>query len=101
MVRPLARLSHQGAVLPSVLTIGHSTRPIDEFIRLLTAHGVNRVLDTRTIPGSGHNPPFSRETLARCPPPGSPGSAAHLFTSDDCTNTSEHAGREGVAAGEW
>jgi len=31
-----------------VLTIGHSTRPIDEFIRLLTAHDVERVIDIRT-----------------------------------------------------
>jgi uncharacterized protein (DUF488 family) len=39
-------------------------RPIDEFIRLLTAHGVDRVIDIRTISRSGHNPQFSRETLA-------------------------------------
>ena len=48
----------------TVLTIGHSTRPIDEFIRLLTAHGVNRVIDIRTIPRSGHNPQFNRECLS-------------------------------------
>jgi uncharacterized protein (DUF488 family) len=55
---------HRGVVQLSILTIGHSTRPIDEFIRLLTAHGVDRVIDIRTIPRSGHNPQFSRETLA-------------------------------------
>lgn len=49
----------------SVLTIGHSTRPIDEFIRLLTAHHVERVIDIRTIPRSRHNPQFSRELLSR------------------------------------
>ena len=48
-----------------VLTIGHSTRPIDEFIRLLTAHGVDRVVDIRTIPRSRQNPQFNRETLSR------------------------------------
>jgi uncharacterized protein (DUF488 family) len=48
-----------------VLTIGHSTRSIDEFIRLLTAHRVDRVIDIRTIPRSRHNPQFNRETLSR------------------------------------
>ena len=48
-----------------VLTIGHSTRPIDEFIRLLRAHGVDRVIDIRTIPRSSHNPQFSRDPLSR------------------------------------
>ena len=51
--------------LVRVLTIGHSTRPLDEFIRLLTANGVDRVIDIRTIPRSRHNPQFNRETL--CP----------------------------------
>ena len=47
-----------------VLTIGHSTRSIDEFIRLLTAHGVDRVVDIRTIPRSRHNPQFDSGMLA-------------------------------------
>jgi uncharacterized protein (DUF488 family) len=47
-----------------VLTIGHSTRRIDEFLRLLTAHGVGRVIDIRTIPRSRHNPQFNREVLS-------------------------------------
>jgi uncharacterized protein (DUF488 family) len=55
-----------GDVSPlKVLTIGHSTRPIDEFIRLLNAHRVDRVIDIRTIPRSRHNPQFNRETLSR------------------------------------
>jgi uncharacterized protein (DUF488 family) len=49
----------------SVLTIGHSTRSIDEFIRLLTAHDVDRVIDIRTIPRSRHNPQFNRDRLTR------------------------------------
>lgn len=48
---------------PSILTIGHSTRPIGEFIRLLQAHGVTCVVDVRTIPRSRHNPQFNRDTL--------------------------------------
>jgi uncharacterized protein (DUF488 family) len=46
-----------------ILTIGHSTRPLDEFIRLLKAHGVTRVIDVRTVPRSRHNPQFNRENL--------------------------------------
>jgi hypothetical protein len=46
-----------------VLTIGHSTRSLEEFIGLLRAHGVTRVVDVRTMPRSRHNPQFNRETL--------------------------------------
>jgi uncharacterized protein (DUF488 family) len=35
-----------------VFTIGHSTRSIEEFIRLLEAHDVRRVIDVRMIPRS-------------------------------------------------
>lgn len=48
---------------PAVLTVGHSTRPIEEFIRLLQAHGVTRVIDIRTVPRSRYNPQFNRESL--------------------------------------
>ena len=48
----------------SILTIGHSTRSIDQFIRLLAAHRVDRLIDIRTIPRSRHNPQFSRELLS-------------------------------------
>ena len=45
------------------MTVGHSTRPIDEFIDLLNDHGVKRVVDVRTIPRSGHNPQFNDDKL--------------------------------------
>ena len=48
---------------PSVLTIGHSARPLHEFIRLLQAHGVTRVVDVRTVPRSRHNPQFNKTSL--------------------------------------
>jgi uncharacterized protein (DUF488 family) len=50
----------QGA---AILTIGHSTRPIEEFIALLLCHGVGMVVDVRTVPRSRHNPQFNRDTL--------------------------------------
>ncbi len=51
--------------MPEVLwTIGHSTRPIDEFLALLNAHRIQRLVDVRTIPRSRHNPQFNRDALA-------------------------------------
>ncbi len=48
---------------PLVLTIGHSTHPVDTFIQMLQSHGVTLVADVRTVPRSRHNPQFNRETL--------------------------------------
>lgn len=45
-------------------TIGHSTRPIDEFIGLLGARGIQQLVDVRTIPRSRHNPQFNTDALA-------------------------------------
>jgi uncharacterized protein (DUF488 family) len=53
------------AVIPSpvVLTIGHSTRTIGEFIALLEAHAVSLIVDVRTVPRSRHNPQFNKDAL--------------------------------------
>jgi hypothetical protein len=50
---------------PLVLTIGHSTRAIDEFNRLLRVHGATCVVDVRKVPRSAHNPQFNKDSLAR------------------------------------
>lgn len=47
----------------TVYTIGHSNRPIEEFLALLREHGVERVLDIRTVPKSRHNPQFGQDQL--------------------------------------
>jgi uncharacterized protein (DUF488 family) len=49
----------------TVSTVGHSTHPIEEFIQILQAHGIRRLVDVRTIPKSRHNPQFEGEALAR------------------------------------
>ena len=49
---------------PAVFTIGHSTRPIETFLRLLHAHGAQCLVDIRTVPQSRHNPQFGRDQLA-------------------------------------
>jgi uncharacterized protein (DUF488 family) len=46
-----------------VFTIGHSTRPIDEFIELLRSNGIQQIIDIRTIPKSRHNPQFNSDAL--------------------------------------
>lgn len=52
--------------MSSVLwTIGHSTRPIDEFLSCLNAHGIHLLVDVRTVPGSRYNPQFNGDTLAQ------------------------------------
>ena len=48
---------------PVVLTIGHSTRPLGEFIALLEAHAVSLIVDVRTVPRSRYNPQFNKDTL--------------------------------------
>ena len=50
---------------PAVYTIGHSTRPLEEFIEILRGFAVALVADVRTVPRSRHNPQFNRETLPR------------------------------------
>jgi uncharacterized protein (DUF488 family) len=44
-------------------TIGHSTRSIDEFVRLVKAHNVNLVVDVRTVPRSRANPQYDSQNL--------------------------------------
>jgi uncharacterized protein (DUF488 family) len=67
----LAESSQAG---PTIWTIGHSTHPIDEFVRLLEAHGILQLVDVRTVPRSRHNPQFDRDSL-----PGSLGNAGILY----------------------
>ena len=47
----------------AVLTIGHSNRSADEFVKLLSAHDVTAVADVRAHPFSRRNPHFSQKNL--------------------------------------
>ena len=47
-----------------VLTIGHSTRPLDDFLALLAHYRVGRLVDIRHFPTSRHNPQFNKGSLA-------------------------------------
>ena len=46
-------------------TVGHSTHNLDEFVGLLRAYGIERLVDVRTIPRSRHNPQFNKDTLGQ------------------------------------
>src|SRR5271170_7267899 len=48
-----------------MLTIGHSTLPIETFLAILRENGVQTLADIRTIPKSRHNPQFAQENLSR------------------------------------
>ncbi len=47
-----------------VHTVGHSTRELADFLSLLRAHGIRRLVDVRRYPGSRRHPHFAREALA-------------------------------------
>ena len=59
------RRAQQRDQSPVVLTVGHSTRTLKEFVALLLTHGVDQLVDVRTIPRSRHNPQFNRDRLPR------------------------------------
>ena len=46
-----------------VVTVGHSTRSLDEFLALLRTHDVRIVADVRAFPRSRRNPQFNIDTL--------------------------------------
>lgn len=47
----------------ALYSIGHSNRDIDQFLELLKAHSVEKLVDIRTIPKSRHNPQFNEDKL--------------------------------------
>jgi uncharacterized protein (DUF488 family) len=49
-------------------TIGHSTRSVDDLLRLLADHGVHLIADVRRYPRSRRYPHFNTEALAETLP---------------------------------
>jgi uncharacterized protein (DUF488 family) len=50
---------------PLVLTVGHSNRPLADFLRLLQGDDVTFVADVRKMPGSRRHPQFNSDALAQ------------------------------------
>jgi uncharacterized protein (DUF488 family) len=46
-------------------TVGHSNRPLDEFVGLMHEAGVTCIADVRTVPRSRTNPQYNRDVLPR------------------------------------
>lgn len=51
--------------LPPVLTVGHSTHPIETFVALLQQHGVTALADVRSTPFSRFTPQFNQGALEK------------------------------------
>ena len=49
--------------MPTIFTIGHSTRTFSEFVRLLQQVAVNLLVDVRSVPRSRTNPQFNADIL--------------------------------------
>jgi len=47
----------------TIWTIGHSTRPMEEFIAMLHSFNIELVADIRSFPGSRKFPQYNKETL--------------------------------------
>lgn len=47
-----------------IFTIGHSTRSIEDFLKILKHYSITELIDIRTIPKSRHNPQFNGPELA-------------------------------------
>jgi uncharacterized protein (DUF488 family) len=48
----------------TVWTVGHSTRSGEEFGQILSAHGIEVLVDVRSFPGSRRYPQFNRAALS-------------------------------------
>jgi len=60
----LLRMSN-GVMTNTLFTIGYSGRSIDNFITLLERHKITALCDVRSVPYSGRNRQFNRETLKK------------------------------------
>jgi len=49
--------------MPAIWTVGHSTRTMEHFLELLTAHSIQILADVRRFPGSRKFPHFGQESL--------------------------------------
>ncbi len=47
----------------TIFTLGHSTRPIEEFLELLKIYGIERLVDVRRFPGSRKYPQYNTDDL--------------------------------------
>ena len=58
-----ARRTSKGKHVKRIWTVGHSTRTIEEFTRLLKAFDIRRLADVRRFPGSRRYPQYNKAAL--------------------------------------
>lgn len=58
------RIFAPGQMAKPFFTIGHSRRPIEEFVALLRAAEVRLVVDVRRVPRSRNNPQYAQDILS-------------------------------------
>lgn len=51
---------------PTIFTIGHGTRSIQDLVNILQSAGIRKLIDVRSFPRSRANPQFNREGLVIC-----------------------------------
>jgi uncharacterized protein (DUF488 family) len=59
----MSTLKHSGTPA-TIWTIGHSTRPLEEFFGLLAGTRIEVIADVRSFPGSRKYPQYGKEALA-------------------------------------
>jgi uncharacterized protein (DUF488 family) len=57
-------MEHLASPVKQIFTIGHSTRPWQEFVELLQAHEIEAIADVRRFPGSRRYPHFTVPTFS-------------------------------------
>lgn len=60
----MAKARRPSELMPPIYTVGHSNRPLDEFVSILKGAGVELVADVRTVPRSRANPQYNGDALA-------------------------------------
>jgi len=58
----VGKAPHTAGVGP-LFTVGHSTRTLDELVRICNEGGVRAIVDVRRFPGSRRSPHFARQAL--------------------------------------
>ena len=53
---------------PTLYTLGHSTRTLEEFLDILSEHKIKLLVDVRTVPRSRRVPQFNTENLSKSLP---------------------------------
>ena len=59
----VAKPVRRSQAMPTIYTIGHSTRTIGEFLALLQQAAIDLLIDVRSVPRSRANPQFNADAL--------------------------------------